>query len=114
MFPQLLHVVDIYLIFYNVGGVFHSIGLNTITGLIIVYLGGVMSINVWLMKGFFDTIPRELDESARVDGATPAQIFWGVVLPLAAPVLVVIALISFMGVINEFVIASVLLTDKNK
>ena len=42
------------------------------------------------MKGFFDTIPSELDESARVDGATPAQIFWGVVLPLAAPVLAVV------------------------
>ena len=44
-----------------------------------------MGVNAWLMKGFFDTIPAELDESARVDGATPAQIFWGVVLPLAAP-----------------------------
>ena len=58
------------------------------------------------MKGFFDTIPIELDESARVDGATPAQIFWGVVLPLAAPVLAVVALISFVFTLNEFVIAS--------
>ena len=60
------------------------------TGLILVYLGGVMGVNTWLMKGFFDTIPAELDESARVDGATPAQVFWGVVLPLAAPVLAVV------------------------
>jgi arabinogalactan oligomer/maltooligosaccharide transport system permease protein len=114
MFPQLLLVVAIYLIVLNTGDLFPAIGLNTLLGLIIVYMGGVMSINVWLMKGFFDTIPRELDESARVDGATPAQIFWGVVLPLAAPVLVVIALISFMGVINEFVIASVLLQNNEK
>ena len=115
MFPQLLAVVAIYLIVYNVGDVFHVIGLNTITGLIMVYLGGVLSINTWLMKGFFDTIPSELDESARVDGATPAQVFWGVVLPLAAPVLAVIGLLSFIGTINEFVIASVLLqTSKHQ
>ena len=50
-----------------------------------------MGVQAWLIKGFFDTIPVELDESARVDGATPAQIFWGVVMPLAAPVLAVVA-----------------------
>ena len=66
-----------------------------------------MGVNVWLMKGFFDTIPSELDESARVDGATPAQVFWGVILPLAAPVLAVVGLFSFVGMINEFVIVSV-------
>ena len=109
MFPQFLALVAIYLIVYNVGGVFHVIGLNTITGLIVVYLGGVMSVNIWLLKGFFDTIPAELDESARVDGATPAQVFWGVVLPLATPILAVIGILSFVGTISEFVIASVLL-----
>src|SRR5205823_13528607 len=72
MFPQLLAVVAIYLIVYNVGDVFHVIGLNTITALIVVYLGGVLGVNTWLMKGFFDTIRSELDESARVDGATRA------------------------------------------
>ena len=77
--------------------------------MIVVYLGGAMGVQTWLMKGFFDTIPKELDESARVDGATPAQIFWGVILPLAAPVLVVVALISFVFTLNEFVIASALL-----
>jgi arabinogalactan oligomer / maltooligosaccharide transport system permease protein len=113
MFPQMLAVVAIYLIVLHTGTVFHFLGLNTLTGLIVVYLGGVMSVNVWFMKGFFDTIPKELDESARVDGATPAQVFWGVVLPLAAPVLAVIALFSFVGTLNEFIIASVILqTDK--
>jgi arabinogalactan oligomer / maltooligosaccharide transport system permease protein len=114
MFPQLLAVVAIYLIVLHTGKIFGFLGLNTLTGLIVVYLGGVMGVNVWLLKGFFDTIPSELDESARVDGATPAQVFWGVVLPLAAPVLAVIALFSFIGVINEFVIASVLLQDNEK
>jgi arabinogalactan oligomer/maltooligosaccharide transport system permease protein len=109
MFPQLLLVVSLYLIVLNVGSIFHVIGLNTFSGLIIVYLGGSLGVNAWLLKGFFDTIPAELDESARVDGATPAQVFWGVVLPLAAPVLVVVGLISFISTLNEFVIASALL-----
>jgi arabinogalactan oligomer/maltooligosaccharide transport system permease protein len=114
MFPQLLLVVALYLIVLNVGNVFSVIGLNTYTGLIIVYLGGALGVNAWLLKGFFDTIPAELDESARVDGATPAQVFWGVVLPLAAPVLVVVGLISFIATLNEFVIASALLQTTNR
>ena len=109
MFPQFAAVAAIYLLIYNVGSIFHVIGLNTLLGVIVVYLGGAMGVQAWLMKGFFDTIPQELDESARVDGATPAQIFWGVVLPLAAPVLVVVALISFVFTLNEYVIASALL-----
>jgi arabinogalactan oligomer / maltooligosaccharide transport system permease protein len=114
MFPQLLAVVAIYLIVLRVGDVFPVIGLNKVTALIVVYLGGAMGVNTWLMKGFFDTIPSELDESARVDGATPAQIFWGIVLPLATPVLAVIALISFITTLNEYVIASVILQTTQK
>ena len=114
MFPQLLAIVAIYLIVFRVGDIFHFIGLNTLLALILVYLGGALGVNTWLMKGFFDTIPAELDESARVDGATPAQVFWGVVLPLAAPVLAVIALISFITTLNEFAIASVILQTQTK
>lgn len=114
MFPQFLALVAIYLIVLNTGAVFPRLGLNTLTGLILVYLGGAMGVNTWLMKGFFDTIPPELDESARVDGATPAQIFWGVILPLAAPVLAVVGLISFVFSLNEFVIASALLETTDR
>jgi arabinogalactan oligomer / maltooligosaccharide transport system permease protein len=114
MFPQLLAIVAIYLIVFQVGDIFHFIGLNTLIALIVVYLGGAMGVNTWLMKGFFDTIPAELGEAARVDGATPAQIFWGVVLPLAAPVLAVIGLISFVTTLNEFAIASVILQTQTK
>jgi arabinogalactan oligomer/maltooligosaccharide transport system permease protein len=114
MFPQLLAVVAIYLIVLNVGDVFHFMGLNTLTALVLIYLGGALGVNTWLMKGFFDTIPAELDESARVDGATPAQIFWGIVLPLAAPVLAVIGLLSFVFTLNEFVIASVILETQKR
>ena len=114
MFPQFLALVAIYLILLNTGDVFPVLGLNTLTGLILVYLGGAMGVNAWLMKGFFDTIPAELDESARVDGATPAQVFWAVVLPLAAPVLAVVALITFISVMNEFILASALLETQKK
>ena len=114
MFPQLLALVAIYLILLRTGEVFPFMGLDTKTGLILVYLGGVMGINTWLLKGFLDTIPAELDESARVDGATPAQVFWGVVLPLALPILSVIAILSFVGTFNEYVLASTILqTNEN-
>jgi arabinogalactan oligomer / maltooligosaccharide transport system permease protein len=113
MFPQFIAVVAIYLIILNVGNVFSVIGINSLLAVIIVYLGGSMGIQAWLMKGFFDTIPRELDESARVDGATPGQIFWGVIMPLAAPVLVVVALMSFVFTLNEFILASAILQSTN-
>jgi arabinogalactan oligomer/maltooligosaccharide transport system permease protein len=108
MFPAFLSLVAIYLILQSVGEVFPFAGLTRV-GLILVYLGGSLGVNTWLMKGFFDTIPTELDESARVDGATPTQIFWGVILPLAVPVLAVITLISYVFTLNEFVIASFVL-----
>lgn len=113
MFPQFVAVAAIYLIVLNLGGVFPALGLNKLAALVIVYLGGAMGVQAWLMKGFFDTIPSELDESARVDGATAAQIFWGVVLPLAAPVLAVVALISFVFTLNEYVLASTILQTTN-
>jgi arabinogalactan oligomer/maltooligosaccharide transport system permease protein len=114
MFPQLLLIVAIYLIVLKTGDVFSTLGLNSRVALILVYLGGALGVNTWLLKGFFDSIPSELDESARVDGATPAQVFWGVVLPLAAPVLAVVGLFSFVFTVNEFIIASVLLSTRDK
>jgi arabinogalactan oligomer / maltooligosaccharide transport system permease protein len=114
MFPTFLAVVAIYMIVLHVGRVFPAIGLDTRSGLILVYLGGVLGVNTWLMKGFLDSIPDELDESARVDGATPAQVFWAIIMPLAAPVLAVVGLLSYIGTINEYVIASVLLDSTDK
>jgi len=114
MFPQFLAIVAIYLIMLEISDIFPNIGLNTRSGVILVYLGGALGVNAWLMKGFFDSIPNELDESARVDGATPAQIFWGIILPLGAPVLAVIGLLSFISTINEYVIVSQLLQDPDK
>jgi arabinogalactan oligomer/maltooligosaccharide transport system permease protein len=114
MFPTFLAVVAIYLIVLRVGDIFPAIGLDTRLGLILVYLGGVLGVNTWLMKGFLDSIPDSLDESARVDGATPTQVFWAVILPLAAPVLAVVGLISYIFSINEYIIASVLIDSTDK
>jgi arabinogalactan oligomer / maltooligosaccharide transport system permease protein len=114
MFPQFLALVAIYLILLHTGDVFPALGLNSLTGLTVVYLAGALSVNVWLLKGFFDSIPAELDESARVDGATPAQVFWGIILPLAAPALAVVGLISFIFSLNELVLASALLQTDEK
>ncbi len=109
MFPTFLAVVAIYYIVLRVGNVFPAFGLDTRTSVILVYLGGALGVNTWLMKGFLDSIPNELDESARVDGATPTQVFWSIILPLAAPVLAVVGLLSYIATINEFIIASRLL-----
>jgi arabinogalactan oligomer/maltooligosaccharide transport system permease protein len=114
MFPAFLALVAIYLLLLTTGEVFSTLGLNSRPALILVFLGGALGVNAWLMKGFFDTIPAELDESARVDGATPAQIFWGVILPLAAPVLAVVGIITFVFLLNEFIITSALLQEKDK
>jgi len=84
-------------------------GLDTHAGLILVYLGGAMSINIWLMKGFFDTIPRDIDESAMVDGATHWQIFTRLLLPLLRPILVVVGILTFIGTYGDFVLARILL-----
>jgi arabinogalactan oligomer / maltooligosaccharide transport system permease protein len=111
MFPQILLVVAIYLIVLNTGKIFGFLGPDQFSALVIVYLGGAMGVNTWLMKGFFDAIPKELDESARVDGATAGQIFWGVVLPLAMPILAVVGLWSFIATINEYAIASAILVS---
>jgi len=96
------------------GYVFPAIGLDRRMSVILVGLGGALGINTWLMKGFLDSIPDSLDESARVDGATPGQVFWGIILPLATPVLAVVGLLSYIFSINEFIIASRLLQTTDK
>jgi arabinogalactan oligomer/maltooligosaccharide transport system permease protein len=109
MFPQVLSFVAIFLIMVQIKGVFPAVGLGTRAGLSLVYLGGALGVNTWLMKGFFDTIPRDLDESAKVDGASPHQIFFRIILPLVAPILAVVFLLSFILLINDFVLADAVL-----
>jgi ABC-type maltose transport system permease subunit len=109
VFPSLLVMVAVFLLIQQIGSVIPALGLNTHSGLILTYLGGAMGINIWLMKGYFDSIPREIDESAMVDGATHWQIFTSLLLPLMRPIIVVVAVLSFIFVYGDFVVASILL-----
>lgn len=109
MFPQTLAFVAIFLIMAQIKDVFPALGLGTRSGLLLVYLGGALGVNTWLMKGFFDTIPTDLDESAVVDGASHNQVFFWIILPLVAPILAVVFLLSFIFLINDFVLASAVL-----
>ncbi|MFT4028241.1 MAG: sugar ABC transporter permease [Protaetiibacter sp.] len=111
MFPQFLGVVAIFLLLNAIGEVFPAIGLGTRPGLILVYLGGALGVNTYLMYGFFNTIPRSIDEAARIDGAGHARVFFTIILPLVTPILAVVFLLSFIYTTGDFVIASVVLTD---
>jgi len=114
MFPQMLAIVAIFLLILSLGDIFPWAGLNTHTGLILVYLGGAMGFNTWLMKGYFDTIPRSLEESAKVDGATPFQAFYLIILPLARPILATIFVLSFITAYSELFIATILLRSNSQ
>lgn len=111
MFPALLTFVALYITFANVGTVIPELGLNTLTALILVYLGGAMGSNIWLLKGYFDTVPRELDEAAIMDGASHARIFFTVTLRLVTPILATVAMLAFVGLWGEFLLASIFLTE---
>jgi arabinogalactan oligomer/maltooligosaccharide transport system permease protein len=111
MFPQFLAMVAIYNMFGSIGDHYPAVGLNTQLGLLLLYLGPSLGVNTWLVKGFLDTIPRELDESAVMDGASQTQTYFRIILPLAAPILAVSALLGFIFTINEVLLASIFLTS---
>jgi arabinogalactan oligomer/maltooligosaccharide transport system permease protein len=114
MFPQLLAITAIFLLMIQISDVFPAIGLGTHAGLIMIYLGGALGVNIFLMYGFFNTIPPALDEAAKIDGAGHARVFFTIMLPLVTPILIVVGLLTFIGTIGEFAIASVILTDPNQ
>lgn len=111
-FPNLLAIVALFTISKQIGDVIPMLGLNTHAGLILVYTGGAMGMNIWLIKGYMDTIPRDIDESARVDGATDWQVFSRLIFPLLRPIIVVTGILSFIGTYGEFIIARTLLTQR--
>lgn len=109
VFPQFLGFIALFLLGQQIGEIFPAAGLDTHTFLIMVYLGGAIGFNVFLMKGFMDSIPTSLDESAVVDGASSWQVFSQIVFPLSRPVLAVIFIITFIGIYGEYILARVLL-----
>lgn len=114
LFPQLLGVVAIFLMVTAIGDIFPALGLDSQMGLILVYLGGALGVNTYLMYGFFNTVPSSIDEAAKLDGAGHARIFFTIILRLSAPILAVVGLLSFIGTASEFVVASVVLADPAK
>jgi len=109
VFPQFLMFIALFLILQRIGVVFPAIGLNTHLGLVLVYLGGAVGFNTFLIKGFMDSVPTSLDESARVDGAGPTLIFWRIIVPLVRPALAVIFIITLVNTFSEFLLARTLL-----
>lgn len=113
VFPNSLTIVATFLLIQAIGRHVPSLGLNSHGGLILAYMGGALGINTWLMKGFFDSIPRELDESARIDGASDWLIFVRIIFPLVRPILAVVGILSFIGVYGDVIISLTLLKEKD-
>jgi arabinogalactan oligomer / maltooligosaccharide transport system permease protein len=108
MFPSVLLLMPLYVVLDTV----HL--LNSMVGLVLVYSTTAIPFCVWTLKGYFDTLPRELEEAARIDGASPWMIFRRIILPLARPGIAVTALFSFMTAWNEFIMASTFMTDESR
>jgi maltose/maltodextrin transport system permease protein len=113
MFPAVLALVALYAIFDRLGAAFPAIGLNTHAALVLAYSGGIAA-HVWTIKGYYEILPAEIEEAARVDGASGWQAFRLVLLPMAVPILVVVFLLAFIGAVIEYPVASVLLTQQDQ
>ncbi|MGC9042442.1 MAG: sugar ABC transporter permease [Myxococcota bacterium] len=100
MFPGTMMMIPLYIIMDKLGL------LNQLMGLALVYSTTSIPFCVWTLKGYFDTIPKELEESAIIDGASRLKIFVNIILPLARPAIAVTALFSFMTAWNEFILAA--------
>ncbi|PAD93318.1 sugar ABC transporter permease [Shouchella clausii] len=103
IFPVIMAMVAIYVLLNTLGL------LDSLWGLTLIYVGGAIPMNAFLVKGYFDTIPKELDESAKLDGAGHFRIFFTIVLPLAKPILAVVALFNFMTPFMDFLLPRIVL-----
>ncbi len=110
MFPQFLSAVALFTMVAEFGRLAPAVGLNTLLGYALVLMGGALG-NVWLIKGFFDTVPKDLDSAAKIDGAGHFVVFTQIILPLVRPALAVTFLLSFIHVIGEYMLAAIFLTD---
>lgn len=106
-FPNILSIVAYYKILSDLNLI------NTLGGLIIIYAGGQLVFTIWNLKGYFDTIPYEIEEAALIDGASPFDIFIKIVLPLSKPSLAVTSLFVFMASWNEYIFAMTFISNKN-
>ncbi|MCF7918840.1 MAG: sugar ABC transporter permease [Candidatus Cloacimonetes bacterium] len=107
MFPATMLLLPLYIMIAKL----HLV--NSMLGLVIMYSATALPFCIWMMKGYYDTIPFSLEESARVDGAGRFRSFVTIMLPLAAPALVITALFSFMTAWNEYIVAAQVMLDEN-
>lgn len=114
MFPPVLALVAIYTIFEVIGEHVSWLGLDSHASVIVTYLGTGISLHIWTIKGYFDTIPAEIEEAAQIDGATPFQAFYRVLLPMAVPILAVVFVLAFIFAIIEYPVASTLLSSQDQ
>lgn len=114
MFPQTVAFVSVFLLLTALGNVFPVLGINSKIALICVYLGGALGANTFLMYGFFNSIPIEIDESAKVDGATHSQIYWQLIMPLVTPILAVVGLLAFISAFGDFILAKIVLVSEDQ
>jgi arabinogalactan oligomer/maltooligosaccharide transport system permease protein len=106
MFPATMLLLPLYLMMRHL----HLV--NTLIGVVLAYTATALPFCIWTMKGYYDTIPRSLEEAALIDGLGELQVFWRVTLPLSAPALVITALFSFMAGWAEFMVARVLIVSQ--
>jgi ABC-type glycerol-3-phosphate transport system permease component len=105
MFPMMLLLMPLYLIFRRLGLI------NTLGSVILSYITGNLAFSIWMLKGFFDTIPIELEQAAMVDGCTRFQAFRWVIIPLALPGVATVAIFTFINAWNEYTLASIFLRN---
>ncbi|MBZ0289281.1 MAG: carbohydrate ABC transporter permease [Anaerolineae bacterium] len=107
MIPGVVLLIPQFVLAKNLGLI------NSLPGLILVYSAGPLAFNTFLLRGFFENLPRELEEAAIIDGANPFTVFWRVMLPLAAPAISTVAVFSFLGAWDEYLLALNFLTDES-
>ncbi|WP_052712188.1 sugar ABC transporter permease [Domibacillus indicus] len=108
MFPSFMGMIAIYILLLQVNL------LDNHWGLILVYAGGSIPFGAWLVKGYFDGIPRSLEEAAKIDGASDVTIFYKIMMPLSKPILVFIAVTNFIGPWMDFIFARLVLRSDEK
>ena len=105
---MVLSLVAFYVILDFTGQYAKWLGLNTQAGLIMIYLGGISNY-IWMIKGYFETVPASMEESARIDGASQFQTFVRILLPISLPIFAVVFILSFISYMSEYPVASVVL-----
>lgn len=106
MFPGTMMLIPLYLLISSLNL------LDSLLGLVLVYSTTSLPFSTWMLKGYFDTIPKDLEESAVMDGASRSVIFWKIIIPLARPAIAVTALFSFMTAWNEFIMAATFMSKE--